>query len=226
MTNIELESQEKAKCKKRIPKEDRREQILLIASEIFSQKGFNGATTKEIADTAGVSEAIIFRHFPNKQALYSAILDNKTTEMMQPLWLKCEELMLKKDDHAVFITLATQILEIIHDDPTLLRLLFYSALEKHQLAKDFAETTVRQVREPAVTYINQRIKDGDFRIIDPVLAAQFFFSLVMQWAIGRDLLQDSTKQLFSSKKAAREITNIFLSGISKNQNILDLKTKE
>ncbi|KAF0248794.1 MAG: transcriptional regulator, partial [bacterium] len=90
MSTTGMHDQEKAKYKKRVCKEDRREQILLIASQIFSQKGFNGATTKEIAEQVGVSEAIIFRHFPSKQALYSAILDNKTTELMQPLWLKCE----------------------------------------------------------------------------------------------------------------------------------------
>lgn len=216
MSGTEISFQDSGKYKKRFSKEDRREQILLIASEIFSQKGFNGATTKEIADKVGVCEAIIFRHFPNKQALYSATLDNKTTEMMQPLWLKCEDFMLKKDDEAVFTTLATQILEVIHQDSTLLRLLFYSALEKHELAKDFAETTAKLVREPAVRYIKDRIEDGAFRSMDPVLAAKFFFSLVMQWAIGRDLFLDSTKQTVSSWEAAKEITSIFLKGISKN----------
>ncbi len=218
MSTTETHDQEKVKYKKRVCKEDRREQILLIASQIFSQKGFNGTTTKEIAEQVGVSEAIIFRHFPSKQALYSAILDNKTTELMQPLWLKCEELMLKKDDREVFVTLAAQILEVIHKDTDLLRLIFYSALEKHQLAKDFVETTARQVREPAVIYIKQRIADGDFRSIDPVLAARFFFSLVMQWALGRDLFQENDKQMVSSWEAAKEITNIFLFGVSKNQD--------
>jgi len=215
MSTTEIPIEEKAKYKKRVCKEDRREQILLIASQIFSENGFNGTTTKEIAEQVGVSEAIIFRHFPSKQELYSAILDNKTTELMQPLWLKCEELMSKKDDREVFVTLAAQILEIIHTDPTLLRLIFYSALEKHQLAKEFLETTARQVREPAVIYIKQRVADGAFRPLDPIMAARFFFSLVMQWGIGRDLFQESDRQMVSSWEAAEQITDIFLSGVSK-----------
>lgn len=218
MSSIQISIQEKTITKKRICKEDRREQILLIASQIFSQKGFNGTTTKEIAEQVGVSEAIIFRHFPSKQELYSATLDNKTTELMQPLWLNCEELMLKKDDQGVFITLATQILEMIHQDPTLLRLIFYSALEKHQLAKNFLETTARQVREPAVTYIQQRIIDGAFINSDPTLTARFFFSLVMQWCIGRELFQETDKQFVSSDEAAQQITNIFLFGVLKSKS--------
>ncbi len=47
--------------------EDRRRQIVRIAMQQFSEKGFNGVTTKEIAARAGVSEAIIFRHFATKQ---------------------------------------------------------------------------------------------------------------------------------------------------------------
>src|SRR3954463_10432311 len=58
-----------------MPASDLRSQILDIALNVFSRKGFNGATTKEIAAAAGVTEAIIFRHFPSKQALYTAVLD-------------------------------------------------------------------------------------------------------------------------------------------------------
>src|SRR5947207_14597282 len=61
----------------RLPATDRRRQLLETALDFFSKKGFDGATTKEIAAAAGVTEAIIFRHFPSKQALYSAVLDLK-----------------------------------------------------------------------------------------------------------------------------------------------------
>ena len=43
---------------------DRREQILGVATGLFAQQGFRGTTTKLIADRAGVTEALIFRHFP------------------------------------------------------------------------------------------------------------------------------------------------------------------
>ena len=44
---------------------------------LFSERGFRGTTTKEIAQAAGVSEAIIFRHFATKEDLYTAIIDHK-----------------------------------------------------------------------------------------------------------------------------------------------------
>ena len=45
----------------RLRADDRRRQIVDVAARLFSKKGFSGTTTKEIADSAGVSEAIIFR---------------------------------------------------------------------------------------------------------------------------------------------------------------------
>src|SRR5260370_41853057 len=59
----------------RLPASDRRRQLLETALDLFSRKGFEGTTTKEIAAAAGVTEAIIFRPFPNKQALYTAVID-------------------------------------------------------------------------------------------------------------------------------------------------------
>ena len=57
--------------------DDRRHQIAAVAMRLFSERGFRGTTTKEIAQAAGVSEAIIFRHFATKEELYTAIIDYK-----------------------------------------------------------------------------------------------------------------------------------------------------
>src|SRR5436309_7181463 len=59
---------------------DRRLQIAQTAMRLFSERGFRGTTTKEIAHAAGVSEAIIFRHFATKEDLYSAIIDLKSCD--------------------------------------------------------------------------------------------------------------------------------------------------
>jgi AcrR family transcriptional regulator len=40
---------------------------------VFAEKGFDGTTTRELADAARVSEALLFKHFPNKEALFAAM---------------------------------------------------------------------------------------------------------------------------------------------------------
>jgi TetR/AcrR family transcriptional regulator, transcriptional repressor of aconitase len=59
---------------KRMDAADRRSAIVEIATPLFARRGFAGTTTKEIAEAAGVSEALLFRHFPTKAALYEEIL--------------------------------------------------------------------------------------------------------------------------------------------------------
>jgi AcrR family transcriptional regulator len=58
----------------KISGEERRAAIIKAATGIFVEKGFKGTTTRELAAAAGVSEALLFKHFPNKEAIYSAIL--------------------------------------------------------------------------------------------------------------------------------------------------------
>ena len=52
---------------------DRRIGIINAARKVFVEKGFYRTTTRELAEAAGVSEALLFKHFPSKEALYSAI---------------------------------------------------------------------------------------------------------------------------------------------------------
>src|SRR5256885_6844557 len=86
----------------RMTAKTRREQIVAVAAELFSQKGFSGTTTKEIADEAGVSEAIIFRHFATKDALYNAILDYKVSQASERMRANLNEAATRKDDDAYF----------------------------------------------------------------------------------------------------------------------------
>src|SRR5215469_7813336 len=58
----------------RLDSDERRKAIVAAAVPLFARRGFAGTTTKEIAEAAGVSEALLFRHFPTKAALYEEIL--------------------------------------------------------------------------------------------------------------------------------------------------------
>ena len=51
-----------------------RDKILEAALKLFSQKGFLGATTRQIAREAGVAEVTLFRHFPSKEALFEEVI--------------------------------------------------------------------------------------------------------------------------------------------------------
>lgn len=56
--------------------EERRDAILQAAVPLFARRGFADVTTREIARAAGVSEALLYRHFPSKLDIYQAIQDH------------------------------------------------------------------------------------------------------------------------------------------------------
>jgi len=58
----------------RLDSDERRKAIVQAAVPLFARKGFAGTTTRELAEAAGISEALLFRHFPSKQLLYREIL--------------------------------------------------------------------------------------------------------------------------------------------------------
>ena len=200
----------------RMTAEDRKLQILRVAVSLFSQKGFGGTTTKEIAHAAGVSEAMVFRHFATKQELYTAILDHKACsgDSMNPEEMVAEALK-QKDDQAVFERLALGALEHHEFDPEFQRLLLHSALEGHELAEIFFEKFVRRVYELLGGYIAERQRDGAMTQIDPAIAVRAFLGMIIHHSLNNNLWDPQRRLLkISNAEAAKHFADILLNGIS------------
>jgi len=192
--------------------ENRRRQIVSVAAELFSQKGFRGTTTKEIADEAHVSEAIIFRHFATKDELYRAILDYKVNQTADRMRENLQEAASRKDDTAYFGSLAYEMLEFHNNDKTFMRLLLFSALEGHDLSDMFFDSTAREMKNQLRLYIKQRIADKAFRRVDPAVAARAFVGMVLNQAQVQNVFGDDDLR-FSNRQIADRFVDIFLSGI-------------
>jgi AcrR family transcriptional regulator len=196
--------------------EDRRKQILLVAMRLFSQRGFRGTTTKEIAQAAGVSEAMVFRHFANKEELYSAILDHKAcaNNIQCPSDIVPDALA-RRDDRAVFTGLALAMMRHHEHDTEFLRLLTHSALEGHELAHMFWDRNVRGMYDFLGSYIRERQREGAMRDVDPVIVVRGFLGMVIHHSLN-NLLWDTRRLLLNipNERAAAEFTEILLRGIA------------
>ncbi|HYP01120.1 MAG TPA: TetR/AcrR family transcriptional regulator [Pyrinomonadaceae bacterium] len=203
----------------RMAGEDRRRQILGVAMRLFSQHGFRGTTTKEIAQAAGVSEAMVFRHFANKEELYRAIIDHKACadNFQRPCDIVPEALALR-DDRAVFSGLALAMMRHHEHDTEFLRLLTHSALEGHELANMFWDQNVRRMYEFLGSYIRDRQRDGAMREVDPAIVVRAFLGMIIHHSLN-NLLWDTPRRLLDipNERAAEEFTEILLRGISTGQ---------
>jgi len=199
----------------RMAGEDRRRQILLVAMRLFSQRGFRGTTTKEIAQAAGVSEAMVFRHFANKEELYSAILDHKAcAENFQAPCDIVPDALALKDDRAVFTGIALAMMRHHEHDTEFLRLLTHSALEGHELAHMFWDRNVRGMYDFLGSYIRDRQREGAMRDVDPAIVVRGFLGMVIHHSLN-NLLWDKRRLLLDipNERAAAEFTEILLRGI-------------
>ncbi len=154
---------------------ERQAAIIAAAAALFAAKGFNGTTTKEIAREAGISEALVFKHFPTKRALYAAILAEKV--QLGELLASVDDAAKKRDDERVFTMIASSRIRR-GADPTLMRLLLFSALEGHDLSAMFFRKQHRVFYDYLAGYIARRIDDGAFAPVDPLLAARAFMGLI------------------------------------------------
>jgi len=200
----------------RMAGDERRLQILRLAMRLFSQRGFRGTTTKEIAAAAGVSEAMVFRHFATKKELYSAILDHKaclhdTTDPIQVV----AGAIARKDDQAVFAGLALDALNRHDCDPEFNRLLLHSALEEHELAQMFWEKFVTRVYRLLGGYIRERQRDGAIANVEPLVIVRAFVGMVIHHSLNNNLWDRKQSLLrISNAAAAREFAHILLHGVA------------
>ena len=199
--------------------DERRSQILRVAVGLFSHEGFRGTTTKKIAQAAGVSEAMVFRHFATKEELYAAILDHKACSGdAVDLEMMVADAVKRRDDRAVFEGLAFHALEHHEHDPNFQRLLLHAALEGHELAQMFFEKFVRRVYEFLGAYIRERQQEGAMIEMDPAIVVRSFIGMIIHHSLNNNLWDPQRRLLnLSNEAAAQSFTAILLQGITTDE---------
>ena len=196
----------------RLPARDRRLQIMEVAKALFARQGFEGTTTRQIAERARVNEAIIFRHFPTKEDLYWAIIDHQCEVAGWQQTLR-QQLSSGACDREVFAQIAEEILIRRAKDSCLSRLLLFSALENQRRSQRFFQTYVIEYYELIAQYIRRRIDEGAFRAVNPLLAARGFVGMVVYHSLIQEIYGGKRYQDFDVKQVSETLTEIWLGGM-------------
>lgn len=193
-----------------MPREDRRAAVVRAAMGVFAARGFRGTRTAEIAKAASVSEATIFKLFPDKEGLYEAILDAKLREG-QALPEPAAE---PERIEASLEALARNAIERIEADPSFMRLLLFSALEGAPLARMFRDRRISRRLRALAAVLAQGTRSGLFAA-DPAAAACAFQGMVIHFLILRQIFREPTALRIPRARMAREIVRIFMRGIAR-----------
>jgi AcrR family transcriptional regulator len=160
----------------RLDSDERRKAIVTAAVPLFARRGFAGTTTKELAEAAGISEALLFRHFPSKKHLYGEILQ-----------LGCEgdpaleRLATLKPSTATLVHMTTFMVRYFllggvdrAEIETRLRLVLHSFLEDGEYARELFDTIFERVHPLFVASIEAATVAGDLKP-EPIASANRFW---------------------------------------------------
>ena len=193
---------------------DRRQQLLETALDFFSRKGFEGSTTKEIAAAAGVTEAIIFRHFPNKQALYKAVLDYAAhASNLEPWLAETKACMERNDDAGLLRSIANNILKSYRADPRFERVVLFAALEGHEAGLAHHHQLSIPIFELLRDYIVRRQRQGAFLGYNPGVIIEAIAGMTSHYAMMTQLFGYTPPSGLSDEKAIETFTRIVMGGV-------------
>ncbi|MGH8632310.1 MAG: TetR/AcrR family transcriptional regulator [Burkholderiales bacterium] len=202
------------KLRERLTPSQRRESILRAAITLFARRGYHGVTTRALAEAAGVSEPILYRHFPAKHDLYSAIIEHKAqagiAELEQALRVHAE----RRNDRGFFLELGRFVLSQYRRDPSYVRLLLFSALEGHELAQMFFDRQIVAHYKQVSGYLRARMREGALREVAPNLAARAFLGMVNHHALVGLLFRDRIVRA-SAETVLQGFVEAFLKGMEK-----------
>lgn len=202
----------------RLRASDRRKQLLEIAMKLFSEQGFDGTSTRAIAEAAGINEALIFRHFRSKEDLFWAVLSARVERRGRSRRIR-EFIESQVDFRDVLVGIAETLLERTDDDAAVTRLLFYSALRNRELSARFFRTYGQEKLDMLADYVQAGIRAGHFRAVNPVIAARSFLGMIVYHYLVEEVFGVPHAQALSTHEWAEQLAGVFLEGISNHRTI-------
>ncbi len=201
----------------RVPGKTRRRQILTVATQLFSRQGFDGTTTREIARSAGVNEAIIFRHFTSKEELYWAVVSEQAKTRGNTERLR-QHLRSSGSAARAVAGAAEILLRQREEDGPFTRLLLFSALRDGELSEKFVHNYLTEPLNLITDYIRASVKRGSLREIDPVVGARAFLAMIAGYNLVQELFSGDDHHKYNPRRLGQQLADIWLNGVSARQS--------
>ncbi len=193
--------------------EETKERILEAALKLFSEKGYLGATTKEIARVSGISEVTLFRYFQSKEKLFISVLEHysflpKIRELTRDFleWPIEEALKL----------LAKSFLNALKSKKELIRIMLSEFPRYPEMVKEAYHKTIEKIIEELAQYFKRLQNEGYLKSSIPsIFLARAFLGLFFSYFHAVEI-----KGLNFGNSSEEEIINqyvaLFLYGASKD----------
>jgi AcrR family transcriptional regulator len=181
--------------------------IIDAAYEIFSINGYARTTTRSLASAAGITEVTLFRHFGNKENLFTAVIERYAGSTLAGEL----EAQFTGEYRSDLTNLGKQFICIALKRSKIMRLMFCEADHFPELAQALALNT-RQFRQMLSHYLTQQIEEGKIKKINTEAAAQAFWGMILSYSLIVDTLKEEIPGDITPEEAVTHFVNIFIDG--------------
>ena len=184
------------------------EAILQGAMQEFLEHGYVGARIDKIVAAAGVSKATVYRHFADKEALFTALIQRMASKAN--LFQQDDFLGLQAEPTVFLKQLATSMLDTMvqnSSELTLLRIIIGESGRFPELAQVFVQT----IEKPNLEFLTQYFATHpELQIADPEVAARTFIGTLIHFVITRDLLHGKEVMPMESDRLVNGLLSLLL----------------
>ena len=186
-----------------------RGRILQAAQRLFAAKGFEGTTTRDLAQTAGVAEGTLFRHFANKKAILVEVATSGWVDILTDLLTELSEMGSYK---AVAQVMRRRMCNL-QKNADIMRVCFME-VQFHPDLRDRIQTEIiEKMTEVAEAFFQTAIDKGIYRQMDAKLGAKVFLGLFAIAGFSDHTLIDPNASPQEMQKMAEGLADIFLNGV-------------
>src|ERR1700722_18657505 len=158
--NDEQYSLMKKKQRSRLPREQRMQEIMQVAAQVFRDKGYSEALTAQIAARAGVVEGTIYRYFPGKRELLIRVVEQWYERILADY---DQQLQVLQGTRARLRFLIWRHLTVIHNEPGMCRLIFNQLRAWPEYRRTTVFDLTREYTRRTLEILQQAIDAGEFR---------------------------------------------------------------
>ena len=186
-----------------------RGRILQAAQRLFAAKGFEGTTTRDLAQTAGVAEGTLFRHFANKKAILVEVATSGWVDLLTDLLTELSEM----GSYKAIAQVMCRRMWNLQKNADIMRVCFME-VQFHPDLRDRIQTEViDKMTDVAEAFFQTAIDKGIYRQMDAKLGAKVFLGLFAIAGFSDHTLIDPNASPQEMQKMAEGLADIFLNGV-------------
>jgi AcrR family transcriptional regulator len=189
--------------------EDTETRILKAAQRLFARRGYDGTTTRDLAQAAGVAEGTLFRHFENKKAILVAVATQGWVDILTDLLTELSEMGSYK---AVAQVMRRRMLNM-HKNVDMMRVCFMEAQFHPDLRDRIQHEVISKMTDVAEAFFQTAMDRGVYRQMNPRTVAQVFLGMFTVAGFSRNTIMDEDASPQAMQAMAEDLADIFLNGV-------------